>query len=943
MIKSWGFLEVLAGLAVRYPRRMIALALTVCACVSLLILNVRMNPDPISLLPEDAGPMKRFNELLTTFASGDRLFVAVEAADDHDKERSRQLIETVAAQIEQWSWQNPELNGQSESMIESMFGRHDPSLGEAQYDLIGGNGFLFLDDAGVDDVVSKMRPKYIRKRLQTGAPASVPAQLRERDVVGLWTNTYLPAWKSMQGEQAPLTEDNGYVLSRDGRIHVLMLHAAHSIKNMEFTGEIAPKLQVLKAEIDADQQWAGLTFHLAGGYVQANVDFKETIQSSILTVITSITGIVILFGLAYRSLRLVVFIAVATVPAVTATLGIAGVIFSDGLSVLISAFAAILLGLGVDYIIHIYNAYGWALRHPQEHDSDLSPRAQAALAAVQHTGAGIALGCLTSTASFIVLATSNFRGLRELGVVAGIGLACMLALISIIIPALLAWVGPKKCTEAPLLKYCASVGTRRRGLLSFLTLACVGAVLMTSCMVSPWFRFDYDLRNLRPASSATPSYVELGRRLGISFGGHDMLIQGQDEKAVVTAVHKVVTCLTPLQQGLPVTFAEDVSLTDLRTDRCDIPLQIPVHPDEFIARHAFEFPWGIVAFERVEEHTLYGAYLYEEYDGAPELLQAGVAYTCAPILHPVAGPLQAIPELARQTVVMQRLHTEVDWQGIEAVRAASSEQQRKRYAAFLADIQAMQQRCASGQPLLLSELSGGALAELVRSVFHKDEVSGKISVRLSLPTRYNTSLIPLLEFREALCVPFNEEGEVNLGNDVHGSLCGGPSLVYFLERTIIENFVSLTLIALAVTLLLLSIALRNLVQVTLIMGTLLLGIIGMVAAMHWVGLPWNLLNIMVLPLIIGIGIDNGIHFMHHLTRQPRTRAGLRKTLTEIGHPIIMTALTSIVGFGSLLVSSYRGIQSIGSLASIGIFACLLGSLVFLPTVLMWLGYKDEHE
>jgi hypothetical protein len=89
----------------------------------------------------------------------------------------------------------------------------------------------------------------------------------------------------------------------------------------------------------------------------------------------------------------------------------------------------------------------------------------------------------------------------------------------------------------------------------------------------------------------------------------------------------------------------------------------------------------------------------------------------------------------------------------------------------------------------------------------------------------------------------------------------------------------------------------------------------------------------VLPLIVGIGIDDGIHIVHRWREE--SAQDLAAVLKQIGRAIVLTSLTTSIGFGSLISSHYPGLRSIGWVTGLGIFTCLLASLILLPAALAW--------
>jgi hopanoid biosynthesis associated RND transporter like protein HpnN len=112
----------------------------------------------------------------------------------------------------------------------------------------------------------------------------------------------------------------------------------------------------------------------------------------------------------------------------------------------------------------------------------------------------------------------------------------------------------------------------------------------------------------------------------------------------------------------------------------------------------------------------------------------------------------------------------------------------------------------------------------------------------------------------------------------------------------------------------------------LVMGVLLsLGIMGLF------GLPLNPANMIAFPLILGVGVDNGVHVLHdYLLR----RAEGRTTISyAIGRGVLVKALTAMIGFGTLMISTERGLVGLGFILTLGVGCCMLASLVFLPAVL----------
>ena len=115
------------------------------------------------------------------------------------------------------------------------------------------------------------------------------------------------------------------------------------------------------------------------------------------------------------------------------------------------------------------------------------------------------------------------------------------------------------------------------------------------------------------------------------------------------------------------------------------------------------------------------------------------------------------------------------------------------------------------------------------------------------------------------------------------------------------------------------------------------GLVQMFGVMGLLGIPLNPANMIVLPLILGIGLDDGVHVVHDF----RQRAGNYRVSTSTTAAIVVTTLTTMVGFGSLMLSSHQGLASLGRVLTIGVTCCLFSSLVLLPALLRWMSNAES--
>lgn len=119
---------------------------------------------------------------------------------------------------------------------------------------------------------------------------------------------------------------------------------------------------------------------------------------------------------------------------------------------------------------------------------------------------------------------------------------------------------------------------------------------------------------------------------------------------------------------------------------------------------------------------------------------------------------------------------------------------------------------------------------------------------------------------------------------------------------------------------------------------LMVGILWMLLLVELFGARLNFYNLIVLPAVLGIGNDAGVHLVHRYMESGR--GSIRSVLRSTGEHVAMGSLTTMIGFAGLLLSFHPGLESIGQLAVMGIGGTLAAALFFLPTLLQWLEDRD---
>jgi hopanoid biosynthesis associated RND transporter like protein HpnN len=155
-----------------------------------------------------------------------------------------------------------------------------------------------------------------------------------------------------------------------------------------------------------------------------------------------------------------------------------------------------------------------------------------------------------------------------------------------------------------------------------------------------------------------------------------------------------------------------------------------------------------------------------------------------------------------------------------------------------------------------------------------------------------------------------------------------------------SGFRSAGVYALIAMVLVLLLDLRHVGRTLVALAPLTMGVIASLGIMTLFRVPLNPANMIAFPLILGVGADNGTHVLHDFLCRRRQAA---YTLSSaMGRGVMVKALTTIIGFGTLMISHHRGLASLGLVLTIGVTCCMTTALVFLPAVLRLMSGRKQQ-
>ena len=170
---------------------------------------------------------------------------------------------------------------------------------------------------------------------------------------------------------------------------------------------------------------------------------------------------------------------------------------------------------------------------------------------------------------------------------------------------------------------------------------------------------------------------------------------------------------------------------------------------------------------------------------------------------------------------------------------------------------------------------------------------------------------------------------------------GNPLQAYEASLEMKRSYEQAGIYALVVILAVLWLDFRSITHSLLAALPLALGMMQTLGLMGLLGIDLNPANLIGIPLILGIAVDYGVHIVHDALERP----GPYRISASTANSVLVDALTTILGFGALMVASHRGLESLGRVLTLGVTTCTITSLVFLPALLRFIqpGGREAGE
>jgi uncharacterized protein len=542
-------------------------------------------------------------------------------------------------------------------------------------------------------------------------------------------------------------------------------------------------------------------------------------------------------------------------------------------------FISIVIGIGIDYGIY------FLFRYEEELFLGRSLKEAMEITAAR-SGPGMLLGAMTAGGTFYVLWLTDFRGMRELGFIAGSAIILSWLAMMTVLPAVLMLVDRRHAGRAAGALPRAIALERMHvpfveRLVSYPKAVLVMAAVLT--IVSAWglryIEFDYNLLNLQAVGTESVAWEK--RILATAGRSGFTALATADTLEELRQKHKAL-------RALPSVSEVDSAL-----------LLIP--------------------------------------EDQPEKLK--IIGDFAPLVSPVRIGRSTTVDPARLATSLETLKRRFDIAGNEAPEG----EVRTKIKLVAEDIGRLIVKIRQSDPQVstpaLTHLQNQIYRDFVRSF---QRLQGNLTPKpiglADVPQELRAKFISdggrfLLQIHPGVDI-WDREGARRFISDLRSvdpDVTGTPVITYEALKLMERAYLQGTVYAVALVTLVTALTLRRLRETVLALLPLGLGLIWAFGLMYFLGLKFNMGNVFGLPLILGSAAEYGVNVVLRFM-EGRDHGGpliARSTMMAV----LVSGLTTIVGFGTLMIADHRGIFGLGLLLTLGTTTSLIAALIVLPVLL----------
>ncbi|MFL2540597.1 MAG: MMPL family transporter [Candidatus Latescibacterota bacterium] len=544
------------------------------------------------------------------------------------------------------------------------------------------------------------------------------------------------------------------------------------------------------------------------------------------------------------------------------------------LNLLSVAFAVLFIGLGVDFGIHL------AMRFAEEFRDNVD-KSNALKIAGRSVGVAMALSAISAAIGFYAFIPTAYLGLAELGLISGTSMFIAFFMSMALFPAFLEILPVRRRPRNSVSRAEKTPGAIYRHARA-ISIIMIGMAIASVAFI-PSIRFDFDPLNLHD-----PSTESLQTTL-------DLIRDSETSPKKISIIQKDIRSAVALAEKLN-------ELTEVSNARSVMSF-LPGDQDEKISIiRNLEFVMLPVFKIKTIENIF------------SDRSERAALAALAGELGKLSASKYVSPEILESSVLLRESIAK-----FFSLRSDASSIQDLRVGLLgLFPIQIDQLRMAfKAEPFALTDIP-----QDLRERYLSASGIARVEVTPAFSVETNAALLKFIQAVQTIAP----------------EATGSPVVILEASRAVVDAILQAALTAAVLIILLLVAVLRNLRDTLLVFYPLILAALFTVAVAVLFDLTFNFANVIVLPLLMGLGVASGIHMLIRARGNPGSVSLLRSSTPRA---VTFSALTTILSFGSLAVSAHRGTASMGILLTIAIGFTLICTLVALPAMMAWLESRQQ--
>lgn len=512
-------LDALARLCLRRNKEILIIALVLAVIAVLGATRLSFDPDLLNLIPQQNRQVNEFRKVLKDLGTIDYHIVVVDMPKGHDVHEYDTLIDAIADGYKK----NPKIEDVTYKIPNPI----------DFIEIILPKALLFLTPAELDEVAAKLtdqgiRDSVARNRAMLQTPQAMAMKsLVQYDPFNLIT-VFLRKFQSAGGG-FNIDTSSGYYMSSDHSMLLILTKPRRPAQDVPFGKALLNEGSLIEAAALRDFQKSAppgtplpRVSH-TGGYEIAVGDADLIRKDVIYNILGTVFGVLALFLYAFRRPASIFYAGAPLALGLLLTFGMAGVTYGQ-LSQASAGFAALLAGLGIDFITVLYG------RYVDERNRGTSMQ-EAIRVIMRSTMPGVFVAAITTAGTFFAFLATDFRGMTQLGFLTGIGILLFLLCVMFLLPALIIFSERKETRKAPKL-YLHSFGA---GKLIDISVARPGVTIgiwllfiVTCGVLSTRVRFSDNIQDLRAKGNpGVVNQTRITQKFGQSFDFMMYVCQGR--------------------------------------------------------------------------------------------------------------------------------------------------------------------------------------------------------------------------------------------------------------------------------------------------------------------------------------------------------------------------------------------------------------------------------